>query len=63
MTFAATTQARIAIRATFECRNAAGEVIKTIEVDGSVPLSELGLSDAQSTSNPNEEPHGPHDRK
>ena len=34
-------QARIAVRGTFECRNAAGEVIKTIEVSGSIPIEAI----------------------
>lgn len=36
--------ARIGIRGTLECRNAAGEVIKTIEMNGEIPLSRLGLN-------------------
>lgn len=39
--------ARLGIRGTFECRNAAGEVIKTIEVTGAIPLTKLGLTQDQ----------------
>lgn len=39
--------ARLGIRGTFECRNAAGEVIKTIELNGAVPLTKLGLTQEQ----------------
>ena len=46
-------QARIAVRGTFECRNAAGEVIKTIEVSGSLPIDRV--EHATNT----EDQHGP----
>ena len=39
--------ARLAIRGTLECRNARGEVIKTIEVNGAIPLAKLGLTEEQ----------------
>lgn len=37
--------ARLGIKGTFECRNAAGEVIKTIELVGAVPLTTLGINE------------------
>lgn len=41
-------RARIVIKGTLVCKNAAGEVIKNIELDGSIPLSEsLGVSEEQ----------------
>lgn len=30
---------KLGIRGTLECRNAQGEIIKTIELNGSIPLS------------------------
>lgn len=39
--------ARLGVRGTLECRNARGEVIKTIEVNGSIPLTQLGLTEDQ----------------
>ena len=53
--------ARLGIRGTFECRNAAGEVIKTIEANGAVPLSRLGLTEEQArelVQQQQEKPHG-----
>lgn len=45
MTYKPTTMgALVGIRGTLECRNAAGEVIKTIEMNGEIPLSRLGLT-------------------
>ena len=34
-------QGRVKISGTFECRNAAGEVIKTMPMEGFIPFSEL----------------------
>lgn len=40
--------ARLGIRGTFECRNALGEVIKTITIlNGAIPLARLGLTEEQ----------------
>ncbi len=44
MNFKASMGARMGIKGTLECRNAAGEVIKTIEMNGEIPLSRLGLT-------------------
>ena len=34
-------QGRVKISGTFECRNVAGEVIKTMPMEGFIPFSEL----------------------
>lgn len=36
--------ARLGIKGTLEFRNAAGKIIKTIDMNGSVPLEEAGLT-------------------
>lgn len=56
-------QARLGIKGTFECKNAAGEVIKTIEMNGSIPLERLGMSveEAQTlVDNQSKDTHGKH---
>lgn len=40
-------KARIGIKATFVCKNAAGQVIKTIDASGSVPIAKLGMTEDQ----------------
>lgn len=44
MTYEAKMTAKLGMRGTIECRNARGDVIKTIEFSGGVPLDRLGLS-------------------
>lgn len=39
--------ARLGVRGTLEYRNARGEVIKTVEVRGDIPLAKLGLTEDQ----------------
>jgi hypothetical protein len=39
--------ARLGVRGMLECRNAAGEVVKTIALSGEIPLSKLGLTEEQ----------------
>jgi hypothetical protein len=40
-------EAALGISGTFEYRDAAGNVLKTVQVSGSIPLSELGLTQEQ----------------
>jgi len=61
--------ARVGLSGTFECRDASGAIVKTIELSGSIPLDELPIGDAdrqalqqQLTPTP-ERPDGTHDRK
>lgn len=45
MSFTTGVGARLGLRATFVCKNAAGEVIKTIEAQGAIPLADLGMTE------------------
>ena len=45
MAYSAEVTARLGISGVFECKNAQGEVIKTITMTGSIPLSDLGMSE------------------
>lgn len=38
---------KIGLSGTLVCKNAAGEVIKTIEMKGEIPLSKLGMTEDQ----------------
>lgn len=65
MNFKTGMSARLGIKGTFECKNAAGEVIKTIDFNGSIPLERLGLSveEAQTlVDNQSKGNHGPDHR-
>lgn len=42
--------AKLGMRGTIECRNANGEVIKTIEFTGAIPLERLGITEEQARS-------------
>jgi hypothetical protein len=42
--------AKLGMRGTFVCRNAAGEVVKTIQFSGAVPLSRLGVNEEEARS-------------
>lgn len=44
MTYEAKMTAKLGMSGTIECLNARGEVIKTIQFSGGVPLDQLGLS-------------------
>lgn len=61
--------ARLGIRGTFECRDATGAVVKTLELSGSVPLEALPISEAdrqallQQLTPTTEPPDGTHDRE
>lgn len=58
--------AKLGIRGTLECRNAAGEVIKTIEMNGAFPLEDLGLSVEEAQQLIDQQKgadHGTHDRE
>lgn len=65
MSFSTSAAAKLGIRCAFQCKNARGEVIKTIEVSGAIPLSKLGLTEAQAQAlvNQSKDSHGPHDRQ
>ena len=39
--------ARLGISGVLECKDATGAVIKTIEIKGSLPLSDLGITEQQ----------------
>lgn len=39
--------AKLGISGTLEFRNKAGEIIKTVEVKGGIPLSKLGITEDQ----------------
>lgn len=44
MTFSAGVGARIGISGVLECKDKDGNVLQLIEMNGSIPLSDLGLS-------------------
>ena len=52
--------ARLGIAGTFEFRDAAGNVLKTMEVRGSVPLEEAGLTVEQAVELINSQKEGHH---
>lgn len=56
---------RIGLSGAFECRDAAGNVVKTITFTGSIPLSQLGLSEEQARElvSTQEATDGTHDRE
>jgi hypothetical protein len=48
MTYQAEVKLKVGIKGAFECRNAAGEVIKTIRFEGGeFPIDQLGLTEEQ----------------
>lgn len=46
MTYQTELVGRLGISGTFECRDAEGNVLKTIELSGSIPLSDAGQVEA-----------------
>ena len=44
MTYEAAVGARLGISGTLECKDKDGNILSVIELSGSIPLSELGLS-------------------
>lgn len=47
MTYEAKMTAKLGMRGTFECRNARGEVVKTIEFSGLIPIERLGITEQE----------------
>jgi hypothetical protein len=39
--------AKLGMRGTIECRNARGEVVKTIEFSGSLPIDQVGITEQE----------------
>lgn len=58
MTQLARLEARIQIRGAFECCDADGNVVKTIEFTGSKSLAELGLTEEQARQLTQEQANG-----
>lgn len=57
------TSARLVLSGTLEFRNAAGEVIKTTEMRGAVPLDDLGITEDEARQLIKEASHGTDVRK
>lgn len=47
MTYEAKMTAKLGMRGTIECRDARGEVVKTIEFAGSIPLERIGITEQE----------------
>lgn len=54
MTWQTGANARIGIAGTLECRDAAGAIVKTIDIQASIPLEALGLTAEQTEQLVNE---------
>ena len=65
MNFNTGVKGRIGISGSFECKDKDGRVLKTIEVKGSVPLDQLGLTpeEAQELITQQEKRHVADDRQ
>lgn len=66
MTFKTGMGGKLGISGTLEFRNKAGEVIKTIELNGQIPLSQLGMTPEQAQQliqQHQEDQHGPDHRQ
>lgn len=63
MSFATGVGGRLGIAGTFECRDAAGNLLKTIELRGAIPLEDLGLTvdEARQLVESQEKPDGADD--
>lgn len=65
MSFSTAVGGRLGIAGTFECRDAAGNLLKTIELRGAIPLEDLGLTvdEARQLVESQEQACGPNDRE